>query len=187
MAGNFRLPPSIATGFSRRLWPTPPATSCRVSSPQETASSPFSRAIQVPAAAKTGTSDGGYYAAFGGYTPRLAGYVSVFNPLHPTTTGAMVYGNACYREVSGAQECPSQMFGDFAPGATWQMTFLHISLPNVSFVPVPPSSPFYALGTGVNSPKPPAPPKKNTGPGGKPGPGPITPPGPGKGGGPGHH
>ncbi|HTP17808.1 MAG TPA: transglycosylase domain-containing protein, partial [Streptosporangiaceae bacterium] len=34
------------------------------------------RSIGMPAAAKTGTANGGYYAAFAGYTPRLAGYVS---------------------------------------------------------------------------------------------------------------
>src|SRR5262249_48852338 len=40
------------------------------------------------AAAKTGTANGGFYAAFAGYTPTLVGYVSVFNPLNPTGTGA---------------------------------------------------------------------------------------------------
>ncbi len=49
------------------------------------------RGIGRPAAAKTGTANGGYYAAFAGYTPTLAGYVSVFNPLNPTTGGAMLY------------------------------------------------------------------------------------------------
>ena len=33
------------------------------------------------AAAETGTANGGFYAAFAGYTPTLVGYVSVFNPL----------------------------------------------------------------------------------------------------------
>src|SRR5258708_12813721 len=41
------------------------------------------RGIGVPAAGKTGTSDGGFYAAFGGDTPPLAGFLSGFNPLHP--------------------------------------------------------------------------------------------------------
>src|SRR5262249_28114793 len=40
------------------------------------------------AAAKTGTANGGYYAAFAGYTPTLVAYVSVFNPLNPTGSGA---------------------------------------------------------------------------------------------------
>jgi len=39
--------------------------------------------IGRPAAGKTGTSDNFDYAAFGGYTPDLAGYVSVFNPVDP--------------------------------------------------------------------------------------------------------
>ena len=39
--------------------------------------------IGRPAAGKTGTSDNFDFAAFGGYTPDLAGYVSVFNPLDP--------------------------------------------------------------------------------------------------------
>jgi membrane peptidoglycan carboxypeptidase len=130
------------------------------------------RGITVPAAAKTGTSNGGYYAAFGGYTPRLAGYVSVFNPIDPTTpAGAMLNQNSCYREnpVSGGyQRCPGQMFGANAPGATWQMTFLAADLgsPPANFVPVDPSSPFFSMGDGVNSPKPPKPPKRHGGQGG---------------------
>jgi hypothetical protein len=52
------------------------------------------------------------------------------------------------------------MFGDDAPGATWEETFLHAALgPPRAFVPVPGSSEFFALGTGINSPKPPKPPK----------------------------
>src|SRR5260370_2991457 len=47
------------------------------------------RGIGVPAAGKTGTSDGGFYAAFGGYTPRPAGYLSGVNPIHPPPGGAM--------------------------------------------------------------------------------------------------
>ena len=54
----------------------------------------FNRGIGIPAAAKTGTANGGYYAAFAGYTPRLAGYVSVFNPTSPTGSGAMIYPRA---------------------------------------------------------------------------------------------
>jgi membrane peptidoglycan carboxypeptidase len=146
--------------------------------------------ISVPAAAKTGTANGGYYAAFAGYTPRLAGYVSAFNPLYPTTSGAMVGNNSCFRDVSGGLDCPGQMFGADAPGNTWQMTFLHLSLPSVPFVGVPPDSPFFSEGTGINSPKPPAPPKSpGGGKGHRPGPGPTVAPGPGRGngGGPGHH
>jgi membrane peptidoglycan carboxypeptidase len=124
------------------------------------------RGINVEAAGKTGTSDGGFYAAFGGYTPRLAGYVSVFNPIDPTTGGAMVNGfpHGCYREdpaFGAGQNCVGQMFGDNAPAATWQMTFSTADLgnPPAFFVGVDPNSPFFLMGDGVNSPKPPKPPK----------------------------
>ncbi len=124
------------------------------------------RGIGVQAAGKTGTSDGGYYAAFGGYTPRLPGYVSVFNPLHPTTGGALKNGfpHTCYREnpaTGGGQNCPGQMYGDNAPAATWQMTFMNANLAPAFFVGVPPGSPFFSMGDGVNSPKPPKPPRRN--------------------------
>jgi membrane peptidoglycan carboxypeptidase len=119
------------------------------------------RGIGRPAAGKTGTANGGFYAAFGGYTPTLAGYVSVFNPVGPTTpAGAMIGAGSCYREVDGAQDCPGQMFGDNAPGATWQMTFEHADLgPALAFPAVPGDSIYYSLGTGVSSPAPPKPPK----------------------------
>src|ERR1022692_4628088 len=78
----------------------------------------YNRGIGIPAAAKTGTANGGYYAAFAGYTPRLTGYVSVFNPLYPTRSGAMIYPRADYRELGGLLSAPGQMFGDNAPGAT---------------------------------------------------------------------
>ncbi len=144
------------------------------------------RGIGVPAAAKTGTSDLGHYAAFAGYTPRLAGYVSVFNPNFPTTKDAMLGYRACFREVDGSLNCPAQMFGDNAPGATWQLTFQSLHLPYVNFVDVPSYSAFFSMGDGVNSPKPPAPPKTKrqaNGNGGTPGPGVSNPPvitGPGK-------
>jgi len=136
--------------------------------------------IGRPAAGKTGTSDGGYYAAFAGYTPTLAGYVSVFNPNNPTGSGAMVGSNSCYRAVSGSLDCPGQMYGANAPAATWQLSFLHAALgPALSFAGVPPNSPFFRLGNGFNSPKPKQPPKhghigplpppkRGRGPGGKP-------------------
>ena len=104
----------------------------------------FNRGIGIPAAAKTGTANGGYYAAFAGYTPRLAGYVSVFNPFSPTGSGAMIYPRADYREVDGALSAPSQMFGDNAPGATWQLTFMHLRLRPKQFV-YPPASPYFDL------------------------------------------
>jgi membrane peptidoglycan carboxypeptidase len=117
------------------------------------------RGINVPAAAKTGTANGGFYAAFAGYTPHLTGYVSVFNPTDPTTGGAMINGNSCYREnpaFGGSLSCPGQMFGDNAPGATWQMSFQRAALGSPEpFVGVPADSPFFSMGNGFNSPAPP--------------------------------
>jgi len=130
------------------------------------------RGTGVPEAGKTGTSDMGFYAAFGGFTPRLAGYVSVFNPDNPTGTGAMLAPvHSCYHEdpaFGGGLSCPGQMFGDNAPAATWQMTFTNASLgsPAAQFVGVPPDSPFFSMGSGVNSPKPPKKPKPGRGGGG---------------------
>jgi membrane peptidoglycan carboxypeptidase len=140
------------------------------------------RGIGRPAAAKTGTANGGYYAAFAGYTPSLVGYVSVFNPIDPTSpAGAMLYPNACFRDVGeDVPSCPGQMYGDNAPGATWEETFLHAQLgPPVPFVGVPIDSPFFLRGGGdvakpVSTPKPK---KHGGGPGGPGGPpGKITPP-----------
>jgi membrane peptidoglycan carboxypeptidase len=136
------------------------------------------RGIGRPAAAKTGTGNNGDFADFAGFTPTMTAYVSVFNPENQFTWGAMIGSRACYREVDGAEACPGQMFGDNAPGATWQMTFLHADLgPELSFPGVPADSPFYSEGTGVNSPQPPK--KKTTGGGGGGGHGPGHGPGPG--------
>ncbi|PZS37128.1 MAG: hypothetical protein DLM62_20855, partial [Pseudonocardiales bacterium] len=60
------------------------------------------------------------FAAFGGYTPDLAGYVSVFNPLDPVKFPMQGTPGSCYR-----LGCPGSMFGANAPGHTWQMTFEH--------------------------------------------------------------
>jgi len=105
-------------------------------------------------AGKTGTSNvannnGTPYAAFAGYTPNLVGYVSVFNPISPTsdTMGGLT---ACYRLEVGGQECPGEMFGANAPGSTWHMTFDHADLgPVTYFVPIPPDSPFLSQGDGT--------------------------------------
>lgn len=123
------------------------------------------RSIGIPAAGKTGTSDLGYYAAWGGYTPLLAGYVSVFNPSHPTTSGRMVGTDSCYRDLYG-KSCPGQMYGANAPAATWQTTFLHLHLRPVSFVN-PPSYPYFSMGNGFNSPQPKKKTKSKTGKTGK--------------------
>jgi membrane peptidoglycan carboxypeptidase len=105
------------------------------------------------AAGKTGTSnvannDGTPYAAFAGYTPSLAGYVSVFNPVSPTgdTMGGQ---SSCYRLESGSPSCPGEMFGADAPGSTWHMSFDHAALgPVTDFVPVSPDSPLNSMGNG---------------------------------------
>jgi membrane peptidoglycan carboxypeptidase len=109
------------------------------------------------AAAKTGTANGGYYAAFAGYTPTLAGYVSVFNPLNPTGAGAMLGYRSTYREFPGGYpSTPGQMYGDNAPGATWEYSFSHAALgPPLTFA-APPSY-YFGLGSGT---APIAPPKK---------------------------
>jgi membrane peptidoglycan carboxypeptidase len=110
------------------------------------------REIGRPAAAKTGTANGGYYAAFAGYTPTLAGYVSVFNPYNPTTGGAMVGTRASWDQfkygVWSGLGIDSQMYGDDAPGATWEYTFVHAQLG----APIPfvsPSLLFFSEGPGT--------------------------------------
>jgi membrane peptidoglycan carboxypeptidase len=104
--------------------------------------------IGRPAAGKTGTSDNFDFAAFGGYTPNLAGYVSVFNPLSPIDHPMSGTGS-CYR-----LGCPGEMFGADAPAHVWQMTFQHAYFPSppANFVGVPLSSPLFALGNGQTPP-----------------------------------
>jgi membrane peptidoglycan carboxypeptidase len=116
------------------------------------------------AAAKTGTANGGYYAAFAGYTPTLVAYVSVFNPLNPTGAGAMLGYRSTYREFPGGYpNDPGQMFGDNAPGATWEYSFSHAFLgPPLTFPQ--PSSYYFALGSGSAAIAPPK--KKKAGGGG---------------------
>ena len=121
-------------------------------------------------AAKTGTANGGYYAAFAGYTPKLVSYTSVFNPVSPHKYAMVGPDGACYRDVPqlGGFQCPGQMYGDNAPGATWEETFMHAALgPDVPFV-YPPSS-FFSLGNGWGAPKTIGGPKKHGkgGPGGR--------------------
>ena len=115
--------------------------------------------IGRPAAGKTGTSDSFDFAAFGGYTPDLAGYVSVFNPLDPVKYPMFGTGS-CYR-----LGCPGSMFGADAPAHTWQMTFEHAVLANPpqNFVmaDIPPE--LWSMGNGQSNPAPPK--KKGPGPG----------------------
>jgi membrane peptidoglycan carboxypeptidase len=135
----------------------------------------FGRAITgYHVAGKTGTADNGYFAAFAGYTPTLASYTSVFNPVNPIRYN-MVGSGSCFRDLTGVS-CPGQMFGDFAPGATWQYTFQRAALgPDVPFV-YPPIS-YFSAGNGLGAPKTNNPKKPGKG-------GPGQGGGPGKGGGP---
>lgn len=103
------------------------------------------------AAGKTGTANNSYYAAFGGYTPTLAAYVSVY---HPSPPQAMEGSGACYQQQGGSLACDSEMFGADAPGHTWQLSFEHANLgPDVGFVPVPGDSPLMSMGNGQSSPQ----------------------------------
>lgn len=150
--------------------------------------------IGRPAAGKTGTANvaqggGTPYAAFAGYTPGLAGYVSVFNPVSPTkdTMGGQ---RSCYRSESGGLSCPGEMDGANAPAQTWHMTFDHANLGSpYNFVSVPSTSPLFSKGNGQNvptTPPPPAPPAPISTGGGK-GKPPRATTSPTGGGGPGGH
>ena len=124
------------------------------------------------AAGKTGTSNvasgnGTPYAAFGGYTTALAGYVSVFNPKSPTTL-TMTGESACFRlEGADYPYCPPEMFGANAPGSTWHMSFDLANLTgSTDFTPVPPDSSLWSQGNGQVVKQPPKP-GKGKGKGGK--------------------
>jgi len=102
--------------------------------------------LDVPAAGKTGTANNSYYAAFGGYTPDLAAYVSVY---HPNPPESMVGSGACWHTSGQGQQCDSEMFGADAPGHTWQLSFEHANLGSgPGFVGVPSDSPFNSQGDG---------------------------------------
>ena len=102
----------------------------------------------VPQAGKTGTANSFDFAAFGGYTPKLAGFVSEFNPAGPVSH-PMVGNASCYRAAGGGKDCPGSVFGANA-GQIWQLTFSSADLgqPFGSFLPVPRSSLFFRAGTG---------------------------------------
>lgn len=114
--------------------------------------------IGRPAAGKTGTSDNFDFAAFGGYTPDLAGYVSVFNPIDPVKFPMQGTGS-CYR-----LGCSGQMFGADAPAHTWQMTFQHATLANpaLGFVMADIPGELWSMGNGQTNPN-----QKKKGHGGK--------------------
>ena len=79
----------------------------------------------------------------------------MFNPLNPTGSGAMLYPRSCWRQygLGTGLACDGQMFGDDAPGATWEYTFTHAQLGRViPFVTVPSNSIFFSQGLG-NTPK----------------------------------
>ncbi len=107
--------------------------------------------VYIPQAGKTGTANSFDFAAFGGYTPHLAGYVSMFNPAGPVTHP--MTGNAsCYRSALGSAECPGSVFGANV-GQIWQLTFSKAYLGrSFGFFPgVPAGSHFLSQGTGRNS------------------------------------
>jgi len=110
------------------------------------------RGASVPQAGKTGTANSFDFAAFGGYTPKLAGFVSEFNPAGPVSH-PMVGNASCYRAAGGAKDCPGSVFGANA-GQIWQLTFSSADLgqPFGSFTAVPRSSPFFREGTGQRTP-----------------------------------
>jgi membrane peptidoglycan carboxypeptidase len=98
------------------------------------------------AAGKTGTANNSFYAAFGGYTPTLAAYVSVY---HPNPPEEMTGAGACYHASGEGQACDSEMFGADAPGHTWQLSFEHANLgADTGFVGVPDSSQLNSQGNG---------------------------------------
>jgi membrane peptidoglycan carboxypeptidase len=107
--------------------------------------------VYVPQAGKTGTANSFEFAAFGGYTPHLAGYVSMFNPVGPVTH-PMTGDASCYRSASGSADCPGSVFGANA-GQIWQMTFTRADLGRSFgyFPAVPSGSRFLRLGTGMNT------------------------------------
>jgi membrane peptidoglycan carboxypeptidase len=109
------------------------------------------RGVYVPQAGKTGTANSFDFAAFGGYTPHLAGYVSMFNPAGPVTH-PMRGDASCYRSASGSADCPGAIFGANA-GQIWQMTFSRADLGRSFgyFLRVPPGSRFLRQGTGTNT------------------------------------
>lgn len=112
--------------------------------------------VVVPQAGKTGTANSFDFAAFGGYTPKLAGYVSMFNPSGPVNH-PMVGFASCFRSAGGGEDCPGSVFGANA-GQIWQMTFdaaaLGTNFDFGSFVSPPRSSSYFREGTGQQTAKP---------------------------------
>ena len=110
--------------------------------------------VFVPQAGKTGTANGFDFAAFGGYTPHLAGFVSMFNPAGPV--GHPMVGDAsCYRSASGGRDCPGSVYGANA-AQIWQLTFEDADLGSTigTFSAVPADSAFFSKGTGIRPSSP---------------------------------
>ncbi len=107
--------------------------------------------VYVPQAGKTGTANSFDFAAFGGYTPKLAGYVSMFNPAGPISHPMTGYAS-CYRASGGGADCPGSVFGANA-GQIWQMTFESADLGRSfgSFPGVSGGSGFFSRGTGQHT------------------------------------
>ena len=107
------------------------------------------------AAGKTGTANNSEYAAFGGYTPSLAAYVSVFHPTDPGQNLMVAPVNSCYQQQGGVLACNGEMFGADAPGHTWQLSFEHANRdrPTANFVPVSGDSPLMSMGDGQSAPQ----------------------------------
>jgi membrane peptidoglycan carboxypeptidase len=108
--------------------------------------------VYLPQAGKTGTANSFDFAAFGGYTPTLAGYVSMFNPSGPVTHPMVGYAS-CYRAAGGGEDCPGSVFGANA-GQIWQRTFESADFGSNygAFPPVPASSSYFREGTGQPAP-----------------------------------
>jgi membrane peptidoglycan carboxypeptidase len=108
----------------------------------------------IPQAGKTGTANSFDFAAFAGYTPLLAGYVSMFNPTDPVAH-PMTGSSSCYRSSGGASDCPGSVYGANA-GQIWQMTFEHADLGSgiADFTPPPAGSGLFREGPGTQAPKP---------------------------------
>jgi membrane peptidoglycan carboxypeptidase len=104
--------------------------------------------VYIPQAGKTGTANSFQFAAFGGYTPRLAGYVSMFNPTDPVTH-PMIGSASCYRSSGGGLDCPGSVFGANA-GQIWQLTFENADLGTgiAQFTPPPAASALFRDGNG---------------------------------------
>jgi membrane peptidoglycan carboxypeptidase len=108
--------------------------------------------VYVAQAGKKGTANSFDFAAFGGYTPHLAGYVSMFNPSGPVAHPMVGYAS-CYRSAGGGEDCPGSVFGANA-GQIWQLTFESADLGAAfaAFPPVPADSGYLRAGTGQQRP-----------------------------------